>query len=162
MASSCWGIPTATATIDIVLVATKEEVDELLKEFKKEGFSFDYDKVKTKILDKLPAKLGYKEGYSIDLRIISYTIDAGALKRAVKLKIFNKKWKIAPPEELIIYKLASANPKDWEDIRGILKNEALDLDWMRMERLAKTVAKEYKPDFIDKFQELQEFYKRVK
>ncbi|HIE43206.1 MAG TPA: hypothetical protein EYP78_00210, partial [Candidatus Omnitrophica bacterium] len=62
VASSCWGIPTATATIDIVLVATKEEVDELLKEFKKEGFSFDYDKVKTKILDKLPAKLGYKEG----------------------------------------------------------------------------------------------------
>lgn len=90
VASSCWGIPTATANIDIVIVATKNEVVGLLVEFEKAGFSFDYDRVKAKLLDKLPAKLIYKEGYSIDLRIASYTIDSEALKRAIKLEIFKR------------------------------------------------------------------------
>ncbi|GEM_PF-7133542 len=162
VASSCWGMPAATANIDIVIVAKEKEMDELLQELKKEGFDFNYDKVKSKLLDKLPAKLNYKEGYSIDLRVASYTIDLEALKRAVKLKIFNKEWKIAPPEEIIIYKLASAKPSDWEDIKGILKNEALDLDWVRMEYLTKTLAREYKADFIERFEELKDFYEKLK
>jgi len=161
VASSCWGIPIATANIDIVIVTTKDKLDKLLEKFKEEGFTFEHDKVKAKLSDKLPAKLSYEEGYSIDLRIVSYTIDCEALKRAVKLKIFDKEWKISSPEELIIYKLASAKPKDWEDIKGILKNESIKLDWKRMEWLAETLAKEYKADFIDKFKELQEFYKKV-
>lgn len=158
-ASSCWGVPTATANIDIVIVATKAKIDSLLKEFKNEGFAFDYDKVKTKLSQKLPAKLTYKEGYSIDLRIASYTIDYEAIKRVVKLKIFNKDWNISPPEELIIYKLLAGKPKDWDDIRGIMKNKAIKLDWKRMEYLAKTLANEYNLTFINKFKELQEVYK---
>ncbi len=159
VACSCWGIPVATANIDIVIIADKERLNELLKEFEKEGFDFNYGKVKNKLLNRLPAKLTYKEGYSIDLRMASYTIDHEAIKRAVKLRIFNKDWKISPPEELIIYKLGSAKPKDWEDIKGILKNEAINLDWKRMEWLAKTLSEEYKPNFIERFKRLEKLAK---
>jgi hypothetical protein len=155
IAVACWGIPITTMNIDIVLSIEENKINELLGEFVKANFNFSKEKTYKKLIEGKPAKLWYKQDFSIDLRIVKFTIDYEALNRSKIFTIWDKKWKIAPPEELIIYKLGSAKPKDWEDIKGILKNKALNLDWKRMEWLSKTLEDEFELNFLKKFEKLK-------
>ena len=155
IAVACWGFPVTTLNIDIVLSIKDKEIKILLNEFIKADFIFSKENVYKKLSQGKPAKLWFKENFSIDLRIVKFTIDYEALNRANIFKIWDREWKITPPEELIIYKLGSAKPKDWEDIRGILKNKELKLDWKRMKWLSETLEKEFEPGFFKKFERLK-------
>ncbi|MEW6684598.1 MAG: nucleotidyltransferase [Candidatus Edwardsbacteria bacterium] len=155
IAVACWGMPISTANMDIVLAIKENKINELLEEFIKARFVFSKEKTYKKLSEGKPAKLWYEDEFSIDLRIVKFTIDYEALKRAKAFKIWDKEWKIAPPEELIIYKLGRAKPKDWEDIKAILKNKTLRLDWRRMEWLSKTLEEEFEPNFFKRFEKLK-------
>jgi len=158
MAVPAWGEPVASRDIDLVLVLEKEKINKLLVELKKEGFKFEHEKVREKLGAGKPAKLRYEEPYSLDLRVATFTIDRQALKRALSFEIFGREWKVAPPEELILYKLGSMKARDIEDIKSILKNPNLKLDWNRMEELANTLSKEYSQDFKERFKKLKTLY----
>ncbi len=154
VAVACWGIPAATLNIDIVISIEKEDIKNFLLEMEKIGLKFDFDKTLCKLEEGRPAKLWYKEGISVGVRVASFTIDYEALDGAKEVEIWGKKWKICPPEELIVYKLAAEKPKDIEDIKGILMNKNLNLNWEKINQLCKTLDEEYEKNFLKKFEKL--------
>jgi len=154
IAVACWGNPVTTLNMDIV-ISIKKGLEELLDEFAKVGFKFEKERTYKKLMDGKPAKLWYKEDFSIDLRIVRFTIDFESLSSAKKIKLWNNEWKIAALEELIIYKLGSAKSRDWEDIKSILRNKTIKLDWDRMEYLAKTLQDEFEKNFLKKYEKLR-------
>ncbi|MDI6839559.1 MAG: nucleotidyltransferase [bacterium] len=85
------------------------------------------------------------------------TIDRVALERAVEVKIFGKKWRVARPEELILYKLGRRKLTrfDEQDIKELIEAQSDNLDWKRMECLADTLRNEYASDFKERFKKLK-------
>jgi len=150
-----WGKPRRTFDIDLVIVIEPGRVDNLLSILQSQGFTPAKPKAKERLMKNLPVKFrDPKTTRSVDFRIASYTIDREALERATEVEIFGKRWKVAPPEELILYKLGRRNLTrfDREDIQGIIETQGDKLDWDRMERLANSLSKEYSPDFRERLE----------
>lgn len=152
-----WGRPVATMDIDLVIEIEKSKLAECISSLLKEGFSLDStpEEAEKRLRVGKPKKFMLSPPYSVDLRISEFTIDKEALKRAIEVEIFGVKWKIPQPEELIVYKMAGGQSKDWEDIEGILMNRSIKLDWGRIKWLSKTVEEEYDSEFMGKFRKLQ-------
>ena len=165
VACSQWKEPRQTYDLDIVVVIPADQADRLLLALDKQGFKPAKPRPKERLQKLLPVKFRDPQTTrSVDFRIASYTIDHEAFKRAKEVEIFGRKWKVAPPEELILYKLGRTNLTqfDNQDITGILQEQGDKLDWKRMEWLADTLSKEYAPDFKQRLDKAKDLAKECK
>jgi len=90
----------------------------------------------------LPVKIPFKHNFSVDLRLASYSIDKGAIKRAIPVKIFGKNARIATPEDIIVYKIARFEDIDKADIKSIIQRFGKNLDIYYIRNSAKRLAEE--------------------
>jgi len=144
IASSIHGRARSTEDADLVLLSAPADVGAILDGIEAAGLSLGDRKgiVRQKLESGLPAKIAWDEIYSFDLRLASYSIDDEALNRAVIQKdLSGRELRVAPPEEIIVYKLARFIRRDKGDIKGILRAQE-SLDWPRIERLAQQLTTE--------------------
>jgi hypothetical protein len=136
VAASILGKPRMTIDADIVVIITKRRLPILLNTLKTYGFKIPSNRERN-ILEKLksllPVKIPYKEGFSIDIRVASYSLDKKAIKRALKVELFGKILPIATPEDLILYKSIRFSDLDRADIKAIVNRfkERLDLSYIK-------------------------------
>jgi len=145
VAASVLGKPRMTTDADVVVIITKRRLSTLLATLKLHGFKISRDR-EIKILEKLknllPVKISYKEGFSVDIRVASYSLDKNAIKRALKIELFGKMLSISTPEDLVLYKSVRFNELDRADIKAVISRFKGKLDIPYLEEAIQTLIQE--------------------
>ncbi|MBU1599767.1 hypothetical protein KKG61_06670 [bacterium] len=140
IATSLWAEPRATYDIDGVIEISFDDLEKILCEVRKKGFTYD-KKQPVKFIQGLPfLTLTYpSKGHEIylDLFIAKSRYTKEALSRRQEITFEEVKIPIIAPEDLILYKLISGRSKDLDDVRGILLAQEGKLDMEYMKRWAK-------------------------
>lgn len=79
-------------------------------------------------------------GVRIDLIFSTTLYEAQAIGRAVRVRVGGRDVPIASAEDLILHKLFAGRARDLEDVHGVLRRKARDLDWDYMEKWARAFA----------------------
>lgn len=134
-----------THDVYIIITISKKELPNLVDKLNEHGFkiSESYKKVFTdKLLRQKAAKILFDKYFSVDFRIESYSIDKAAIKRAVPVQIFGKKFSVATPEDIIVYKMARFSDQDKADIQGIIERHGKKLDSAYIKKATQRLIKE--------------------
>jgi hypothetical protein len=83
------------------------------------------------------------DGIRLDLLLADTPYDVAAIQRGRDVKVQpGVTLKVCSPEDLVIYKLISTRPRDYEDARGVIRRQGQALDdayvlhWLRQFELA--------------------------
>ena len=136
IAASVLGRPRTTMDADVVVLITARKLPSLLGALKSHGFRISPSrekKVSEKLKKLLPAKISYKGGFSTDIRTASYSLDKSAIKRALRVEMFDRKLPVATPEDVILYKVVRFSDMDKADMKAILSRfrQKIDLSYLR-------------------------------
>lgn len=150
VASAAFGRLRTTKDVDFVISLKKVDIKKLFNAIEDAGFpvprrDFIEEKMKSNGVGKLTWT---KRKYSVDFRMAQFNLDNEAIENSETLSIFGREISFAPPEDLIVYKLARFEENDRGDIIGILKVQGKSLDWGRINRLAKDFSVELDSDFV--------------
>ena len=143
------GSPRVTYDIDVLAEVTKENLKELVKEFKRFGFRINYQDVlllvtdSNRIIAEIPA---YPAPVRIDLWLPKSKMSKITLKRRQVGRIKGKNSWISSPEDLILEKIRTARSRDLTDVMGIIaiKKEVLDYNYLFSQAKILGIEKELK------------------
>ncbi len=136
LALSVWGEPRVTRDVDVKVLLRRDEASRLL-----EAIAADYVPLSDEPLQTL-ARLGFlfvkdRWGTRIDLLLSDTEFDAEAIRRARPVELApGTTVYVCTAEDLLIYKLISTRPRDYEDAVSIIRRQgdALDdayvMDWL--------------------------------
>ena len=127
VANVVWGIPRTTLDVDITIQVAEEDVEKLIHSLAQVFRARISDPVsfvkQTRVLP-----LVTKDGVQVDLIFSQLPYEEEAIRRAALQRFQGTDIRVCQPEDLIIYKLVSERPKDREDVRGIIQQQAARLD----------------------------------
>ncbi|MBN2097757.1 MAG: nucleotidyltransferase [Candidatus Omnitrophica bacterium] len=136
IAVSLYGEPRLTADIDVNVILEKEKLGEFLRNARRYGF-YPVFTNELEIIEEtgvIPLKFirGKIKGKT-DIIIAENILEYNAIKRGRIKKISSIQVRLVSPEDLIIHKLTSTRPRDFEDLRGILWRQKgkLDIKYIR-------------------------------
>ncbi|HXF69773.1 MAG TPA: nucleotidyl transferase AbiEii/AbiGii toxin family protein [Thermoflexus sp.] len=127
-----YGEPRVTRDIDVTLAATPEDLDPIRHVIQKLGLRPLITEIesfvrKTWVLPTLDEETGLRVDF-----IFSWTsYERLAIARARTIPIAGYPVRFAAPEDVIIHKALAGRPRDWEDIRSILRKQTLDSEEIR-------------------------------
>ncbi|MEM1570317.1 MAG: nucleotidyltransferase [Candidatus Bathyarchaeia archaeon] len=130
------GIRRITEDADfIVEVKSFSDLEKLFSGLKEEGFDVSLEEVKDAYANKSHFTI-LVDGFRLDFKFASSTLDFETLKRAVEVEIEGEKVKIARLEENIAAKiLVLSSLKDVEDALWLMINHHDKIDWSRLQLL---------------------------
>ncbi|MBI5882726.1 MAG: nucleotidyltransferase [Elusimicrobia bacterium] len=140
IANLVWGVPRTTLDIDLTVWAPGETqaplVEALARAFKSlpedpAGFALD-----TRVL---PLEV---EGFRVDIIFGQLPYEERAIRRARPVDMGGFSVRVCSPEDLIVHKVLSERPKDLEDVRGIVRNQAASLDRAYLDPLVRGLAED--------------------
>jgi len=79
-------------------------------------------------------------GIRVDLIFSDTFYEATAIGRALRVRIEGQDVPIASAEDLILHKVFAGRGRDLEDVRGVLRRKAHELDWAYIEKWAREFA----------------------
>ncbi len=127
-----YGEPRLTRDVDITLGVTPDALEKVLDVVERVGLSVLVQAVED-FVDRtwvLPA-LDEETGLRVDF-IFSWTpYEQGALRRAREVDVEGYPVKFASPEDVVIHKVLAGRARDTEDVRSILRKQAMDLNYVR-------------------------------
>ena len=138
LAVGVWGRGRTTKDVDVKVLLTRKEAARLVEAVGPEYKCLNDDAVK------MLERLGFaffcdRAGNRIDLLLADTGFDDIAIARAVKVEVGPGLWAtVCTAEDLIVYKLISTRPRDFEDARNVLMRQGntLHLDyiakWLRL------------------------------
>ncbi|MEW5694246.1 MAG: nucleotidyltransferase [Candidatus Hydrogenedentota bacterium] len=127
IAASILGYPRFTKDVDIILFVKKQQIKNLLKKFKNEGFSFDENIVINRVKETGTFQILYQDLH-IDFIIVSSKFEKVAFSRRQRINIYGIKANFPTPEDLILMKIIPARHMDIADIENIAKRYINKLD----------------------------------
>lgn len=136
IAVSIYGEPRFTADIDVNIIFDKKKIDEFIDSARKHGFCPTFPNIKKIIAKTGVIPMNFKKGKitgKFDIIIAENILEYAAIKRGRVKKIDSIKARFISPEDLIIHKIASSRPRDFEDLKGILIRQKgkLNIDYTR-------------------------------
>lgn len=138
LALPAWGDVIQTRDVDLVVQVAGEEAVALLRAFRDDGFAVPDEADHLFAIDKWTvARLG---GRDVDLALGTTPFDEEAIRRAVRLRIFDREVPVVTAEDLILYKLAAFRRKDMGHIEDILVRQGRRLDVVHLRRWAGLIA----------------------
>lgn len=152
LAVPAWGETFATDDVDLVIRLGEEEAARLMAGLRQAGFHVPSRAEALFFIDTwFVASL---EGRDVDFAWGATEFDAQALRRAVKLRLYDRDVPIATAEDLILYKLVSYRRKDLIHVEDILIRQEgkLDLSYLRdwARRIAEATGKFEVPSTLEK------------
>jgi len=127
VANAVWGIPRTTLDVDLTIWIAEDQMASLI----------------TSLVQAFPARTGdpiafaketrvlplvTRDGVQIDVIVGQLPFEREAIQRAVPQDIHGVAVRVCRAEDLILHKLVSERPKDREDVRGIIQQQASRLD----------------------------------
>jgi len=76
-------------------------------------------------------------GIRVDLIFSNTSYEATAIGRALRVRIGGQDVPIASAEDLILHKVFAGRARDLEDVRGVMRRKAHELDWAHIEKWAR-------------------------
>jgi hypothetical protein len=137
VALSLWGEPRATRDVDVRILLNRDEAHRLLSVLADEYVLLADDPLETL------QKMGFlfvqdRAGVRIDLLLADTVFDREVVQRARPVEIApGKVMQVCRAEDLLIYKLISTRPRDYEDAASIVHRQGDALDdgyiehWLR-------------------------------
>ena len=126
-----YGEPRFTADVDVNILLKKEEIRQFMRRARHYGIyplSPKSEKI-AKETGVIPLRFKKKDFIGrFDVVLAENILEYNAIKRSKIHKIDNVKIKLITPEDLVIHKMASPRPRDYEDLRGILARQRHRLD----------------------------------
>jgi hypothetical protein len=145
------GTPRTTVDVEVVLLLPFKEAERVVKLFERHGFHPGPDAI-AKLSAGHPAKFAFSKRFSTDVRLASFSLDRAAVRRAQVIPLFGCPLRIAAPEDLIVYKLASWQAIDREDIQHILRRFEDSLDTAYLEEQIRLLSQEAGlPDLLERW-----------
>jgi hypothetical protein len=131
IALSFWGKVRATADIDFLLQLKTRDLDRLLSgipgHWMKDLVWAKYNPLIRHLQSRLIV-----QGIIVDLMLPRDAHDRRALKRKKKKKLWNKMVVVASPEDLILMKMKSGRPHDFDDATSVIASQkSLDRRYIR-------------------------------
>lgn len=144
-AVSVWGKPRYTADIDIVVELVEKNIKSLAKKVLAidKNFYVDEDMVREAIIQKSEFNvIDSDSGMKIDFFVMDNTpYNKLKIKRAILRDMYGAKAFFVSPEDLILGKLIwskeSYSQKQWDDIKTVLRNPKIKLDFKYLKAWAK-------------------------
>ncbi len=135
IAVSIYALPRTTLDIDGVIDVEESSTPRFLEAAAKQGFQWDR-KNPLKSIKELPfiTLLHPSTGVYIDLFLAQNDFQRSAISRSRTVKVSDIQFEVMSPEDLILVKLISDRPRDTEDVRGILVENADNLDYAYLNR----------------------------
>lgn len=129
------GEPRLTEDIDIVLGCDADKLN-LILEVVSHQFNPRCKNVKDFVskTNVLPL-VAVKNDLRVDLIFSFIKFERDAIQRALSTEVNGKTIKIARAEDLIIYKLLSARPRDIEDIKNIINNKSDEINFSELNKM---------------------------
>jgi predicted nucleotidyltransferase len=156
IAAALLGVPRTTADVDVVILTPIQEAEQIVRLFEQHNFQPGPDAV-AKLRAGRPAKFAFSRRFSVDVRLASFRLDQMAIQRAQVIPLFGFPLRIATPEDLIVYKLASWQALDREDIRHVLQHFGESLDTAYLEEQIGLLAQEAGlPDLMKRWSSIRE------
>lgn len=154
-----YGEPRLTRDVDITVGLTPRDMSRVLQVVRREALRLLVQDVEDFVQRTwvLPA-LDETTGLRVDF-IFSWTpYEQGALERARKVEVEGYPVRFASPEDVVIHKVLAGRPRDLEDVRSILRKQALDIDYIRnwLRQFATTLETDYAARFEDVLRSLEE------
>lgn len=138
IALPAWGDVIQTRDVDLVVRLPDDDVGRLLGAFRSAGYEIEPDAERTMPIDKWTvAQWG---GRDTDLTLATTVFDDEALRRAVRVRIFDRDVPIATAEDLILYKLVAFRFKDLGHVQDILDRQQDKLDRTYLRKWAREIA----------------------
>ena len=140
VANLAWGVPRTTLDIDLTVWAPEGAeaalVAALAAAFKAlpedpAGFAAD-----TRVL---PLEV---EGFRVDVILGQLPYEERAIRRARPVDMGGFAVRVCSPEDLVVHKVLSERPKDLEDVRGIIRTQAVALDRAYLDPLVRGLAED--------------------
>jgi predicted nucleotidyltransferase len=148
-----YGEPRLTRDVDVTLGATPERLEEVLGVAEAMALRplVDDPAAFVQQTSVLPT-LDEESGLRVDF-IFSWTpYEQQAIARARVVEVAGRPVRFAAPEDVIVHKVLAGRPRDWEDIRSILRKQDVDSAYIQrwLREFSSTVAK----DLVMRFEEL--------
>ena len=133
-----WGRVVPTDDVDLVIRVTEATAANLLRALRGAGFEVPRDAETLLFIDTwVVASLG---GRDVDFALGATDFDAEAIRRGVRVRVFEREVPIVTPEDLILYKLASHRRRDLGHVEDIIKRQGRKLDLRYLRGWAQKIA----------------------
>ncbi len=141
LAVSVIGEPRMTNDIDIIVSIKKQNIQHILKNAKKCGWTVNIDRELQRIKETGTFRLN-SEFFHLDVIIASTLLEEKAFARAQKIKLGNRIASFPSPEDLILFKIIVGRDKDILDARSIVIRHKNHLDYQYLEKWAQSISDE--------------------
>lgn len=134
VAVMAWGRPRATRDIDVLVDLSEDDVEAFVAAVEGEGFSVDRHALEMAFKD--PAHVTVFDEDSevhVDLNLARSPLEREEVAAAVTLEFEMGKLRVAPPEEVIPWKLKYGTPRDLEDAESVYVRQQGKLDVEHLE-----------------------------
>lgn len=137
IAVMAWGQPRATRNIDTLVALEEGDVERFVEAVEDESFQVDRYAVEKAFEDRSHVTVFDRESaYHVDVKLALSPEERAEVEAAVVVPFEGGDLRIAPPEEVVAWKLKFGSPQDLLDARSILVRQGDDLDVDRLVLLA--------------------------
>lgn len=140
MGRLAWGRPRSTADLDIQVAVDIDGWSRCVRALEAAGFPLEQE-----YGEEGPppdnARFRHADGFRIDVMTAKTSFQAQVVQRAIVCRVAGVDAPVETPEDLVLYKLIAARPKDLDDIEDVLGGRAaagLPVDWAYIEEHAET------------------------
>jgi hypothetical protein len=142
VAVGIWGDPRVTRDADLKTLLERKDADRLLAVLAPHYVSLLPDP-REALRRQAMVFVQDADGIRLDLLLADTPYDVIAIRRGRDVEVQpSVTLKVCSPEDLVIYKLLSPRPRDYEDVRGVVRRQGQALDdayvlyWLRQFELA--------------------------
>ncbi|MFX0181433.1 MAG: hypothetical protein ACFE95_00015 [Candidatus Hodarchaeota archaeon] len=138
IASIVWGRPRTTMDVEVVIDATKVEIQSFARILEVNGFIYGTKDILVAIKENSIATILHEDfPYKIDIQGVYEPLNERTLSNRIFLKVFGQEAYVEKPEDLIIAKLRYDRSTDFDDAKAILIRQNTKLNYKYLERIAR-------------------------
>lgn len=142
VARNAWAPPRATTDLDLTAAATPEVLLAIEAALVPLGYARVREQ-RTDPNDSLPDIVIFRSDHAVprqvDVLVAKTAFEEEALRRAVAVDVAGAPIMVVTPEDLVVYKLIAARPRDRDDVRAVARTQARSgrpLNWSYVESWA--------------------------
>jgi hypothetical protein len=134
-----WGRPRATQDVDVTVRIPEENLAEFVAFIGRRLFLLPEQPVEF-LRETHVLPLTTPSGVRVDLIWAVLPYEQQAVERAIVRRFGEVNLRICTAEDLIVHKLASTRPRDWEDVIGVVARQRSALDRLYLDPIVRDLA----------------------
>ncbi|MDI6825142.1 MAG: nucleotidyl transferase AbiEii/AbiGii toxin family protein [Bacillota bacterium] len=142
-----WGRSRLTRDLDLTLSCPQDRLVSLVEDLRQRFRVLPADPLEFARRNRvLPVRVGEVR---VDLVLAGLPYEEAAIRRARVVDVGGRPIRVCSPEDLIIHKIISDRPQDWEDVREIVRRQGKALDRRYMDPIVAEFSRVLeRPDII--------------